>query len=275
MNKNMSTKNKFPLLSIHKLSAAYGNGFTVSDVSVELYIGEFCALLGLNGSGKTTLLKAICGLITVQQGSIKHGNTDITKLGEKRRAQYISYIPQRHSKLIGVSVFDAVLMGQNANMGVFDSPSPRNKAAAMQALKKMGIADLAQEDFSKLSEGQKQLVILSRTLAQNAPVMLMDEPDSALDFPNKHSILAKIRDLIRHENKTGLITLHDPNLALAYCDRVITLKDGKTVSDVRPGDAGVSDVRDCLSEIYPGIDVKETEEGEIYCSIKAINHRCV
>jgi len=203
-----------PLLSLQNITAGYGGKAVINDICFDVCASEFCALLGLNGSGKTTLLKTICGLLPAISGKIIVSGEDCTELGEHKRSRHMSYILQRHSKLIGVTVMDAVLMGLNPNLGLFNYPTATDKARAEETLEKFGIAHLAGKDFSKLSEGQKQIVILTRTLIQDTPVMLMDEPDSALDFSNRHKTLKRIRKLIHSEKKAGLVTLHDPNLAL-------------------------------------------------------------
>ena len=242
-----------PLLSLRELSAGYGKKAVIRDISIDIFAGEFCTLLGLNGSGKTTLLKAVCGLLPINGGRCLAVGLDCTRLSEKKRARYISYIPQRYSDLTGVTVIDAVLMGLNAKLNALESPSASDTAQALAALDKMEIGSLAGEDFSRLSEGQKQMVILTRTLVQNAPIMLMDEPDSALDFLNKHRILEKIRRLIHAEGKAGLAALHDPNLALAYSDRLIILHNSKIMSDIRLNKAGEEEIQSCLSAVYENI----------------------
>jgi len=245
------------VLSLQKVYVGYGGRIITRDISFDIEAGEVCALLGLNGSGKTTLLKGICGFLPLSGGHIYTGDINLTSLNERKRARYVSYIPQRHSKLTGVTVIDAVLMGFNVNLGVLELPSAEDKALAMKALEKMEIPHLAGEDFSRLSEGQKQLVILARTLVQNAPVMLMDEPDSALDFPNKHKTLARIRGLVRSEGKACLVTLHDPNLALDYCDKLVLLDNGQVVSELHLSGASRDDIQSCLSSVYENIAVCE------------------
>lgn len=238
------------LLSLQNISTGYGAKTVVSNVSFEVKAGEFCALLGLNGSGKTTLLKTICGLIPIKSGICMAGGMDLTALGEYKRARYISYIPQRHSKMLGVSVLDAVMMGFYSHLGPLEFPTARDRQKAMETLEKTGMSHLAEEDFSRLSEGQKQMVILARTLGQDTPVMLMDEPDSALDFLNRHRMLEEVRHLIKSEGKVGLVTLHDPNLALEYCDHLVLIHDGKVVSDLYLSGASHREIRTCLSQIY-------------------------
>ena len=248
------------LLSLRDVSVGYGEKTIVRNASFDLPEGEVCALLGLNGSGKTTLLKAICGLLPVQSGRCLVNGQDCTRLHEHKRAQQISYIPQRYSELTGVTVLDAVLMGLNARLGLLEFPSAADRGLALETLEKMGAGHLAGEDFSRLSEGQKQLVVLSRTLLQNVPVMLMDEPDSALDFEARHRILGKIRRLIHSENKAGLVTLHDPNLALNYCDRLILLQAGEIVADISLVEAQKSAIQAGLSTVYNNIVVLEHGE---------------
>jgi iron complex transport system ATP-binding protein len=242
------------LFLTNNLTIKYGTKTIIENVSLELQTGEIVALLGLNGSGKTTLLKGICGLLPISSGEILVKDNDkiisLTKANEKQRANYISFIPQRHSKLIGVTVINAVLMGLNAKLGVFEQLTTGDKKLALEALDKINIKSYAYEVFSELSEGEKQLVILVRTLIQNTPVMLMDEPDSALDFSNTHSALSSIRKLVHNENKTCLITLHDPNLALTYCDRIILIDKGKIVSELLLKETSRDDITSCLSKVY-------------------------
>ena len=242
-----------PLLSIQNLSAGYGKKTIINNINLDIYPGELCALLGLNGSGKTTLLKALCGLLPVTSGSILSAKEDITHFNEKKRAGYISYIPQRFSKLIGVTVLEVVLMGYNPKLGIFEAPTSADKDLAKESLAKMNILHLKDEDFSKLSEGQKQKVILARTLVQNAQIMLMDEPDSALDFVGKHNILTTIKNLIHADNKAGLITLHDPNLALAHSDRLILIHEGRIKSEINLKTANQDEIEKKLSELYENI----------------------
>src|SRR5690606_19485632 len=122
-----------------------------------------------------------------------------------------------------IKVIDVVLMGITPYLKVYETPNKLHKERAYQILKKIGMEEYSEDNFLYLSEGQKQLIIIARTLMQDADVMLFDEPDSALDFNNKHMILSKIKEIIKNENKTGIITLHDPNFALEYCDKIIII----------------------------------------------------
>ncbi len=247
------------LLTLENISAGYGSRRVVRKVNLAIERGEFCALLGLNGSGKTTLLKAVCGLLPMEEGRCLVNGLDCTGFNEYKRAKYISYIPQRYSKMQGVTVLDAVLMGRNPHLALFASPSGADREQAKNLLDKMNIAQLAHQDFARISEGQKQLVILARTLLQDAPVMLMDEPDSALDFLNRHKMLARVRQLICDEGKAGLVTLHDPNFALAYCHRLFLLQGGEIAGELSLAAASKEEIRQCLAKIYGDIIILEHE----------------
>ena len=245
------------MLSLKGISVGYGGKTVVSDIAFDVSPGEFCALLGLNGSGKTTLLKAVCGLLPMTSGQCLVDGADVALLKEHSRAKYISYLPQRLSTLRGVSVLDTVMMGFNASFGALEFPSAKDRDTALNTLEMAGIGHLAYQDFSKLSEGQKQMAALARTLVQNTPVMLMDEPDSALDFLNRHKLMGKFRSLIHGGRKAALITLHDPNLALNYCDRIVLISGGKKVSDLFLHGAAPADIRTSISLIYGDITLLE------------------
>ena len=157
----------------------------------------------------------------------------------------------------GRTVLEVVLMGFNSQLGLLEAPSAKHKRAAFEALRRLNCAEFAEKDFGALSQGQRQIVILARCIVQDSPVMLMDEPDSALDFLNRHMVLSKISELIKEENKAGLITLHDPNFAMAYCDRLFMLKQGNIVGELDMRAANRDEVQQKLSLIYGNIDIVE------------------
>ncbi len=220
-----------PLFRIKNLSAAYSDRTILQNINLQIHEQEICGLLGLNGSGKSTLLLAMCGFIPMQ-GECFVKESCCTHWNERKRAQHISFIPQICALESGKSALEVVLMGYNAVLNLFEMPSAQQKEQAFHVLEKLGCANLAEQDFAELSQGQRQMIILARCLVQNTPVMLMDEPDSALDFLNKHIILEKIKTIVQTERKAGLITMHDPNFAMAYCDRIFLLKDGGIVDEI-------------------------------------------
>jgi len=229
------------------VSVGYGREDVVRDVTFDIMPGEFCALLGLNGSGKTTLIRAICGFIPISGGARYIDGVNLARMKARRRAKYISYVPQRLSSLRFVSVFDVVMLGYSARLGAFDIPSEEERGAALGIIDKVGISHLVNESFSGLSEGQKKLTILARALVQDTPLMLMDEPDSALDFLNRHKLMDRLLQLIRNEGKAALVSLHDPNLALEFCDRIILIRDGEIVADLPLPGTSLDDIKACLT----------------------------
>lgn len=248
------------LFDVKDIHVSYGGNEIVKGVSFSLQEGELCALLGLNGSGKTTMMRGICGLIPAKGNAYVNGIA-LESMNERMRAKYLSFIPQVSSPIQEKSVMDILLMGANPHLRLLETPGKKFYEAAYDALKKLNLEDFADRDFGKLSQGQKQLIILARTLVQNSPVMLMDEPDSALDFLNRHMVLSKIREVVKEEKKAGLLTLHDPNFAMAYCDRLLLLKSGKLVAEVDMRKASEEEIKDKLSVLYGKIALLSYENG--------------
>lgn len=243
------------LFEIHNLSVKYDNTEIIKDVSLNLRKRRLTALLGLNGTGKTSMLKAICGLIPSESDKCVACGEDIKNIRNKKKAQYISYVPQKSNFAYNISTLDVVSMGFNPYLKFMQSPSSKQKKYAKEILGSLGIEDKYDEDYQKLSGGQQQLAILARAIVQQAPIMFFDEPDSALDFPNHHMILQKIRSVLEENDSCGLITLHDPNYALTYCDEILVLKDGKIAERIDTDKHSKKDIKEKLSIIYNGIDL--------------------
>ena len=242
------------MLCLNHICVSYGSRQILHGIDLSLQTGEFCALLGLNGSGKSTLLHGLCGFLPMT-GQVQVNGIDCTRMHEKKRAQLLSFLPQTPSLAGGRTTLDAVLMGYNAQLGLFDSPSAAQCQNALAILGRFGFADQADVDFGTLSQGQKQLVLLARSMVQEAPVMLMDEPDSALDFTNRHHMLRLIRDSIHSQQRCGLITLHDPNFAMAYCDRLVLLHGGVIQTQITMASASAEELREQLSLLYGPVEV--------------------
>lgn len=241
------------MFRLEDVTVAYGDKVVVEDINLKIKEGEFCGLLGLNGSGKTTLLHAACGFIPMRKGNGFVEDTCLTGMNERQRARLLSFIPQICSLEGGRTVLEVVLMGYNAWLSILGSPSLQQREEAIKVLEKLGCGHLVNMDFGDLSGGQRQMVILARCIVQNTKVMLMDEPDSALDFLNKHIVLEKIRHMIKEKKKAGLITLHDPNFAMEYCDRLLLLKQGKIAADIDMAKDSMEEIRNKLSLIYGDI----------------------
>lgn len=243
------------MFRIEKIEAGYRDKNIINNISFSVKTNEFTAILGLNGTGKTTLLKTIGGLLKPVSGKVLVNGQDMLLLNEKELAKHISYMPQRHSIIYDTKVIDVVLMGITPYLKLFESPNKKHKEMAHKILESMGIVRYVDSNFFNLSEGQKQLIIIARSLMQDAEVMLFDEPDSALDFKNKHMIMNIIKDILEKKDKIGIVTLHDPNFALRYCDKIIIINEGKIYSEFSIKDIGIKYLIDTFSKIYGEIDI--------------------
>lgn len=246
-------------LELRGLRAGYGSREVLRGVGFTVRTGELCALLGLNGCGKSTLLRAVCGLMPARWEALRVDGRDLGPMHERERARWLSYIPQRSSAGTGLTVLEVVLMGCNPRLGLFESTTAVHRAAARAALGRVGLEGFEERPFDRISEGQRQLAVFARALVQDAPVLLLDEPDSALDFVHRHQVLGQISALVRSEGKSGLITLHDPNFAMAYCDRLLLLKDGTLAGDVAVGASTAEELGEALSRLYGPVRVLETD----------------
>ena len=213
-------------IEISELSAGYGNRTVIKDVSLKIKKGRISSLLGRNGSGKTTLLRCINGFIKPKLGRIKVEGEDIEHCHKQELAKLISLVPQKTHSAFSFSVLDMVLMGEASRISYWGSPKKDAYEKAEQLCNDMGIGHLVSRCFNDLSGGEQQLVLITRAIMQNAPVMLLDEPISHLDFCNQHKVMSMIKHIVRSRNVTALVTLHDPNIACYYSDDVVMIKDG-------------------------------------------------
>jgi iron complex transport system ATP-binding protein len=213
-------------LVIENLSAGYGRTSVISGIDLEVAPGRICALMGRNGSGKTTLLRCINGILPLLDGRVRIMGKDIRKLSRMDIAKMISVVPQVSTSPFGFSCMDMVLMAGAARIKAWSSPSAKEKQKALDVMAETGIDHMARRGFNTLSGGERQLVMLARGLFQDTPIMLLDEPNSHLDFANQHRIMALMKALARKRNITVVITLHDPNLTHYYCDDVILIHQG-------------------------------------------------
>lgn len=207
-----------PILRAESLSMRYESGFALEDISFELEAGERLAVVGPNGAGKSTLLKIITGLLTPTNGQVHiYGH-------EPGGHICIAYIPQRSQAdwSFPVSVADVVMMGRIGKLGLFRNPKSRDREIVRHALEVVGMTRLAKRQINQLSGGQQQRMFIARTLAQEAELMLMDEPLSGLDVNSQDDIFRILNEL-RQQGVTVLISLHDLNMAAQLFDRVMLL----------------------------------------------------
>jgi manganese/zinc/iron transport system ATP- binding protein len=208
-----------PAIEVHDLTVAYRDAPVLWDIDLTVPPGVLMAVVGPNGAGKTTLIKAILGLIQPVSGRVLVAGQPYAP-----RNQTIAYVPQRSTVDwdFPTTVADVVLMGTYGQLGWFRRPRAPQRAAAAEALKRVGLADFAHRQISQLSGGQQQRVFLARALVQDAPVYLMDEPFQGVDAVTETAIIAILREL-RTRGRTVVVVHHDLQTVTEYFDWVTLL----------------------------------------------------
>ncbi len=208
-------------LAVTGLTVRYGEVLALDGVDLVVEEGEACGLVGVNGSGKSTLFKAAVGLVRPVAGavSVLGGSADAA-----RRAGLVAYVSQADEidRDFPVSVADVVLTGRYHRMGPLRRPSPRDRAAVAEALDRVGLADLAGRQVGRLSGGQRQRVLLARALAQEAQLLLLDEPFTGVDAVSEAAVTAVLRDLVAG-GCSLVVSTHDLSMLPALCARSVLL----------------------------------------------------
>jgi len=215
------------LLDVAGLSAGYENGFVLRDVSFSVSPGEFVAVLGKNGSGKSTLIRAVQGLLRNTAGSVRLDGVETRSLGRRDLARKTAYVPQAAEPVFAFTVAEVVAMGRYAYQGRWAAPSDRDAAAVEEALRSTHLEDLRGKKIAQLSGGERQRVFIARALAQDAPLLILDEPSAHLDIGYQVEIYGLLKELQAARARTILAAEHNINLAAAHADRVLFLKDGR------------------------------------------------
>lgn len=199
-------------------------------------LGEIVTILGPNGSGKTTLLKCILGVWSPYRGEILFSGKSLLKKSPSQLAKIFSFVPQDHELSFSFKVIDIVLMGRARNLGLFSCPSSRDEEIASKVMKLINIGHLKEKNYTQISGGERQLVLIARALVQETPVIILDEPTAHLDFKNQIDVLRTIRKITKEKSKIALLTLHDPNLASLFSDKIILLNSGKKIAEGKPSE---------------------------------------
>lgn len=242
------------LLKVSSLCTGYGKKDVVHDVSFTIDEGTLCALLGANGSGKSTLMRAAVGLLPYRGSCLLVGE-ELNEVPHRARALQIGYLSQRRGQPLSLAALDVVLMGYNPVLGPFQSPSAAQKAHALSVMAELGAASYAQADYRALSEGQRQLVLLARTLVRDIRLIALDEPDSALDYMNRHKVMELLKARVQRARCAALMSSHDVNFALRYADRLMLLQDGRLLHDIDLHQTTQKALCAALSDIYGKAEV--------------------
>jgi iron complex transport system ATP-binding protein len=218
-----------PLVSARELGFAHPNGFGVHGVDLAVARGELVGLLGPNGAGKSTVVRLLSGVARPYRGSIRLAGDELAALGRREIARRVAVVPQEPRIELPFSVLELVLLGRHPHLSGLSFESDADLALARRALARVDASEFEARPIAELSSGERQRVVVARALAQETPLLLLDEPASALDL--RHQVL--LFDLLREltaEGRGVVAVLHDLNLAAEYCDRVVLLEAGRVAA---------------------------------------------
>lgn len=238
-------------ICVEKLSFSYGEHEVLKGVSFAAEYGEFLSVLGPNGAGKSTLFRCMLGLMPPAQGRTLIGGQDVAGMSAAELARSIAYIPQSHSPVFNYSVLDVVLMGTTAQLGKFASPGKEQREQALELLDTLHIADLRHRGYRNISGGERQLVLIARAMAQQAKILIMDEPSANLDFGNRIRVMQTVKDLAA-SGYCVIQSTHEPDQAYRYSDKILAMLDGAVLAFGSPQETVCDAV---ISKLY-GVPVE-------------------
>jgi iron complex transport system ATP-binding protein len=222
-------------IELRGVTVELGGRPVVDRVEASVAEGEWIALIGPNGAGKTTLLRAIAGLVPYS-GAITLGGRTTASLRRAELARLIAVVPQEPSTPPWMTVGEYVLLGRTPHIGTFSKESRADRAAAALALARLDLLDYGERRLGTLSGGEKQRAVVARALAQDARIVLLDEPTAALDIGHQQQAL-ELLDALRGESGLTLVAaMHDLTLAAQYADRMLLLDRGRVAADGLPAD---------------------------------------
>ena len=214
---------------IRDLSFRRGAKPILDGVHLDVASGEIFCILGRNGAGKSTLLHCLLGLLAPESGEIHIFGDRLAQLSRIEVARRIAFVPQASQAAFAFTVAQLVLMGRMARLSGLGAPKPLDRRKADEAMARVGIAALREKPITQLSGGERQLALIARALAQEAPILVMDEPTAGLDLGNQGRILALNRDLAR-DGATIVMTSHLPDQAFNLRCKVGLLKQGRFIA---------------------------------------------
>jgi iron complex transport system ATP-binding protein len=216
------------------IAAGYGARTVLHGCTLPIARGEVVAIVGPNGAGKSTLLRVLAGLLPPTSGSVRIDGVDIATLGRRELARRVAVVPQIFDTLFPFSVREVVGLGRTARLGIFGGASPADAAAVERAIADLDLAELASRRIDRLSGGERQRAVLAMALAQEADVLLLDEPTVHLDPAHQVAMLRLVRELAGARGLAVVAVLHDLNLAASMATRLAVMANGRVVCDAAP-----------------------------------------
>lgn len=215
-------------LNVRGLCVTLDRKEIIKDIELSIALGEWVCIIGPNGAGKSSFLKALAGIVD-SSGEIFIDQTDLRQLSEQDRACWVAYVAQEPIMPVGMKVFDYVLLGRTAHLKMLATESPKDLEIAHFVINELDLAEFIDRDVATLSGGERQRVAIARALTQASPIVLLDEPTTALDVGYQQEVLELI-DRLRMEKKIAVITtMHDLTISGLYPDRLLLLAHGEIV----------------------------------------------
>lgn len=262
--------NKTTQIAVENLKFGYDpSNLVLRGINCRISAGEKVAVLGHNGAGKTTFFNILTGLVTGYNGQVRLDDQELKHLSRAEIARKIALVPQKHEPLFPFLTRDFILMGRYASMGLFGNPGEHDLRIVEEAARETGVDRFIDRPYSALSGGEMQLALIARSLAQESAIMILDEPNTHLDFRNRFIVMDLIKKISESRKVTLLMSLHEPNDVLHFADRVIVMSGGLIVADGKPCDV----INEKLLADYFGVQVKriENDMGElVFKAVKAI-----
>lgn len=217
------------MIEIEHVSVGYGDAPVVRDVSLVVPPGGWLTLIGPNGAGKTSVLRAVAGLVG-HEGCIALGGVVVRDLAPREIARRVAVVPQEPEVPPGMTVAEYVLLGRTPHLSYFAREGAHDRRVAAEVIERLQLGALAPRELGRLSGGERRRAVIGRALAQQAPILLLDEPTTALDVGRQQEVLDLIDDLRKQDGFTVLAAMHDLTLAGQYAEELALLVDGDMVA---------------------------------------------
>ncbi len=218
------------VLSGENLVFSYDAVDVIQDVSLGIERGRFCGLIGPNGCGKSTLLRLLSGVLKPRKGSVRFEGDALESVEPRERAKHIAYVPQQQTRVFPFTAIEVVLTGRSPYTSRFRFENTADREIAMQAMESVGAAHLASRAITELSGGEQQMVAVARALAQEARVLLLDEPGAALDLKHRAQLLSVLAKLRKLRELTAVVVTHDLQMLDGSFDHLYAMREGRLVA---------------------------------------------
>lgn len=248
-----------PIIHVTDIDFRYKEIRALRGISFEVRRGEFLGVIGPNGSGKTTLIRVIDGILAPQRGGVSISGSAIRGMGRREIARLVAVVPQDLPLVFPYRAIEIVMMGRSPHLGMLRFEGESDLEIVRGAMEMTDTAALADRRMDSLSGGERQRVLIARALAQEPEVILLDEPTAFLDIKHQAEFFGLMKRLNRERGLTVLAVTHDINLAAAYCDRVMLLKEGRIHTLGTPG------------EVITEANIREAYETDVLVDANPLN----